>query len=546
MANAINEGFDPERTAYIPPLPAPETLTMPGSGPARGHDHTRGAAHLAHKRHTGLIVALCVLAAVLVIAVGGFFGARSYFADRVAPGVTFAGESLAGKSADEARAVVESKAADSRIAVSAQDGKTFTASLDDLGVSVDVDATVANLVAAKAGGSVADDLSRINPWSAQDVPLVVSTDKLALSNALTAQFIDESERAVASTVSYGPETKNFAVTPGKEGQSPVSKSVEDAVVQAAAHPGTTVNASVTYETVAMPITVQTAQKAADDANARLNVKLVVNNGAKKSFTVPAEEVAKWIGFDEDPDAGTIALKYDDKAAESYLNQVLPNELKQDMVKASVVTNKAGKVMITLQEGVDGVTVANTDDAVSQVVNALHSGSDVTATVKTDVTKFETDSRVVDYESPNGDPHVVVNLSEQKVYAYKGSTLVNTFLTSTGKLSTPTDNGTFFVYIKYEKKTMRGADYVTPNVPWSIFYNQGEALHGAPWNPDGIAKGEPRSHGCVNMNVADAKWMYDFLPVGAMVQVVGTTPTAAVRAPAPDPAAADPAAAAPVA
>ncbi|KAB8292602.1 L,D-transpeptidase [Bifidobacterium avesanii] len=554
MANDTNDAlFDPERTAYLPPLPVPggaaqshaharhaeqpafEALfapSAPESIPPEGiAGHAAGAAAVsgARRRHVGLIVTLCVFAALLVALVGGFFGARAYFADRVAPGVSFGGTSLAGMTADEARNVVAAKADESKIAITASDGKTATVSLKDLGVTADVDGTVMNLLNAKSGGTLGAEIARINPWASSDVPLSLSTDKLALANALTERFVHEDDRAVASTVAYADASSNFAVTAGRDGQSPIAQPVEQAVAAVAERPGTVVNASVTYESVAMPVSVGTAQQAADQANARLASKLVVNNGSKKSFTVPAAEIAKWIGFDTDPEQGTVTLKYDDAAVKSYLEATLPNELKQDMVKASVVTNKAGAVMTTLREGVDGVTVTGVDDAVTAVTAALHSGESATSTVKTETTKFETESRAVDYDSPNGDPHVVVNLSEQKVYAYKGSTLVNTFLTSTGKLSTPSDNGTFFVYIKYESKTMRGADYVTPNVPWAIFYNQGEALHGAPWNPDGIAKGEPRSHGCVNMNVADAKWVYDFLPVGAMVQVVGTTPTAAVRA-----------------
>lgn len=550
MANNTNEAlFDPERTAYLPPLPAPDGSRQAharhaeqptfdalfASAEPQSIPPVSAAASLAsavpasRKGHRGLIVALCVFAALLVTLVGGFFGARAYFADRVAPGVSFGGTSLAGKTAGEVRDAVASAANTTRIAISASDGKTAEVSLKDLGVTADVDGTVTNLLNAKSGGTLAAELTRINPWSASDVPLSVSTDKLALSNALTERFVHESDRAVASTVAWTDAAHNFAVTPGRDGQTPVAQPVEAAVADAAQHPGTVVKASVTYESVSMPVSVATAQQAADQANARVSSKLVVNNGAKKSFTVPAEEIAKWIGFDTDPERGTVTLKYDDAAVKDYLASTLPGALKQDMVKASVVTNKAGAVMTTLREGVDGVTVTGTDEAVNAVTAALHNGEGVTATVKTETTKFETESRVVDYDSPNGDPHVVVNLSEQKVYAYKGSTLVNTFLTSTGKLSTPSDVGTFFVYIKYETKTMRGADYVTPNVPWSIFYNQGEALHGAPWNPDGIAKGEPRSHGCVNMNVADAKWMYDFLPVGAMVQVVGATPASAVRA-----------------
>ena len=485
------------------------------------------AIALKKKRPIGLIVTLCVFVALLAAMIGGFFGARAYFGDRVAPGVSFGGMSLTGQSADQVRAVVESKIADSKVAITSTDGKSTNASLEDLGVNADVDATVNALINAKPGTDFAADFSRLNPWAKQDVPLTVTTDKQALSNYLTEQLVDESKRSVPASVSYNSESKHYDAVDGREGQTPDPKPVEQAVAAVAAEPGTTQQAKVDYLSVSMPITLDTAQKAADEGNQRLGLKLVVNNGAKKSVTVPAEEIAKWIGFNSDPDASTITVTYNDNAVKDYLSSVLPDQLKQDMVKASVVTNKAGEKMMTVREGVDGVTVTNIDDAVTQVVDGLKSGNNVTATVNTEVTKFETESRVVDYDSPNGDPYMVVNLSEQKAYGYMGSTLVKTFNISSGKPSTPSDVGTFFVYIKYEAKTMRGGSgadaYVSPNVPYATFYNGGEAFHAAKWNPDGIAMGQPRSHGCINMNLGDAKWVYDNMPVGAMVQVVGSTP-----------------------
>ena len=97
-------------------------------------------------------------------------------------------------------------------------------------------------------------------------------------------------------------------------------------------------------------------------------------------------------------------------------------------------------------------------------------------------------------------------------------------------ATPTVTGTYHVYLKYETQTMRGqnadgSNYVTEGVPWVTYWYQGYALHGAPWRS---SFGFSGSHGCVNMNEADAKWIYDNCPDGTLVQVVGAQPTAPVR------------------
>ena len=81
----------------------------------------------------------------------------------------------------------------------------------------------------------------------------------------------------------------------------------------------------------------------------------------------------------------------------------------------------------------------------------------------------------------------------------------------GAAATPTSVGTFHVYYKNPLMTMRGSnadgtDYETPDVPWSSFFVGGIALHGAPWRS---SFGYAASHGCVNLPVSVAKWVYDF-------------------------------------
>ena len=90
----------------------------------------------------------------------------------------------------------------------------------------------------------------------------------------------------------------------------------------------------------------------------------------------------------------------------------------------------------------------------------------------------------------------------------------------GSPELPTVLGTFEVYLKRPLMTMRGSNadgtsYETPDVPWTSFFHRGYALHGAPWRS---SFGYSASHGCVNLPVDVAKWVYDFAPVGTPVTV----------------------------
>jgi lipoprotein-anchoring transpeptidase ErfK/SrfK len=114
---------------------------------------------------------------------------------------------------------------------------------------------------------------------------------------------------------------------------------------------------------------------------------------------------------------------------------------------------------------------------------------------------------------NIDFWIEVDLSEQKVYAYEGSTLLNSFAVSTGTKAFPTVTGTYKIYAKYPYYTMRGPGYYLTNVPYSMFFYKGYSLHGTYWHHN---FGTPMSHGCVNMETSAAAWLYDRIHLGTKV------------------------------
>lgn len=111
--------------------------------------------------------------------------------------------------------------------------------------------------------------------------------------------------------------------------------------------------------------------------------------------------------------------------------------------------------------------------------------------------------------------IVVDLSTQMTYAYENGVLMHQALSSTGLPATPTVQGTFAVYLKYDSQTMSGPGYYLPGVESVAYFYQGYALHGAYWHNN---FGHPMSHGCVNLTNEDAKWFYDFVSIGTPVHV----------------------------
>ncbi len=111
--------------------------------------------------------------------------------------------------------------------------------------------------------------------------------------------------------------------------------------------------------------------------------------------------------------------------------------------------------------------------------------------------------------------IQVDLSRQRLIAWQGKTPVFAYIVSTGKKKTPTITGIFNVQTKLRKTRMRGEDYDVPNVPHTMYYYGGYAIHGAYWHN---RFGTPVSHGCVNMRPSHAKRLFNWASVGTPVIV----------------------------
>lgn len=119
--------------------------------------------------------------------------------------------------------------------------------------------------------------------------------------------------------------------------------------------------------------------------------------------------------------------------------------------------------------------------------------------------------------------IVVDISEQVLYAYEGDVVFMKEKVSTGLSETPTPRGKFFVFRKTPTRYMQGPIpevseqyYDLPGVPWDLYFTSGGAvIHGAYWHN---SYGMKWSHGCVNLPVDQAKKLYYWADVGIPVVV----------------------------
>jgi hypothetical protein len=120
--------------------------------------------------------------------------------------------------------------------------------------------------------------------------------------------------------------------------------------------------------------------------------------------------------------------------------------------------------------------------------------------------------------------VVVSISAQTMWAYEEGEMVMSSLVSTGTAEvseTATPIGYHSIISKVDVQTMEGTIsgeyYRVEEVPFVMYFdNSGNALHGTYWHSN---FGTPMSHGCVNLPMDIAAWMYGWADMGTAVSVV---------------------------
>lgn len=142
--------------------------------------------------------------------------------------------------------------------------------------------------------------------------------------------------------------------------------------------------------------------------------------------------------------------------------------------------------------------------------------------------------VIQHQPPEGVDNnrwIEVDLYNQTLGVYEDGQLKFATLVATGMEPFYTRPGLFKIQQKKETENMSGAFeadrsdyYYFERVPYTMYYDDARALHGAYWR---TLFGYPQSHGCVNLSISDSRWLYEWAHEGDWVHVIdpsGKTPT----------------------
>lgn len=166
--------------------------------------------------------------------------------------------------------------------------------------------------------------------------------------------------------------------------------------------------------------------------------------------------------------------------------------------------------VSLRSGIEITTLARLNGVVNP--SAVYVGQ---------VLRLNENAPVVE---PGTGKRIVVDLSEQHLYAYHGDQLVYSFVVSTGASPSVTRTGYFHIQSKLPKAYGSTWDLWMPY--WMGIYYAGSTengLHALPILSNGQTLwagylGSPISYGCVVLGTFEAQLLYDWAPLGTPVEV----------------------------
>ena len=466
------------------------------------------------------IGAVCAL--VLVVICAGIVYAANY-SGRALPGTTVAGTPVAGMTRDQVISAVNERADATTVTLTVE-GKPTEASLNEAGVTVEADETAD--AAMKGSTSLPAFVSAI--FSKRDVePVLTVSDESIKKLAATANSTLTSEMKDASVI-VAEDGESFTVTPAQNGNGVSTEDVASVVKQAGATLSS-VTQDVSVRQMEPSITTENAEAVAEKANALLDTPIEISDGID-TFTAERSDKVKWVEFLTKDDGSLDDPSIDAVKVADWVNTLAATTDVKPENRVDNVDSK-GNVLTVAREGKKGLKTNNTEQITKDVVAAMTDGKayeglfhydDVEPGSETKQVAEGTENLV--YQAAEGEKWVDINLSDATVTAYVGGKVAGgPFYMVPGAPNTPTVTGTFHVYLKYDVQTMRGENadgskYETEGVPWVTYFTGSYAMHGAPWRSSFGWSGYGGSHGCVNMPVDAAKFIYDWTDMGDTVVV----------------------------
>lgn len=421
--------------------------------------------------------------------------------------VVVAGVNSGGKTAEQLKTQLQKQQTDLQLTLHT-DSKELKPKLNEIGFSINIDKTVENAMKAKRHDGV---LAKLTFWKQANVSAVITVNDTLLNQYVETHTKNLSKPAQDARLVFDANSQQFIITNQADGQGPDTEKLKAAII------GLGNNLQSTKMKVGVikkhPIvTQQKLQPLLQPANELIGRRVVLT-GHGKTYTATAADIAAWVTPTPKPD-GSIKLVIDPAKIQSYVDGVGKMISSPPQDKKVIKDEKTGKEVV-LQQGREGTELADKEKLANAIATSIADGQDSQQNMNIKVAAFKT----VNMNAYS--KWIEVDLSAQRLTAYEKATPVKSFLISSGVSGHETVTGEFSIWLKVRSQTMKGGSKATgdyynlPNVEWVNYFYQDYALHGAYWHHNW---GHPMSHGCVNEPNDQAKWVYEWAPLGTKVIV----------------------------
>lgn len=464
-----------------------------------------------------LIAAIVLL---LILCGSALTTAHVYYRSHVVPGITVMGENVSGLDRQALTERVNARVETATLTLELEGAKR-TASLKDMGITVDTERLVKEVFATTS--TVSGQMRAA--FAGVDLLLSTTVDEAALADFAAHLVEDASGRVENASVTFSAEAQHFVVSPAREGKRVNVEQVKEAAHNLAKSL-VPITARIEVSHQEPSVTTQMAEESAEAANRLIATEVSLTDGITVFHPSVAEKAA-WLSLPVD-NSGLKGPVVDDAKVSEWVTKTA-DSTNEEPVKGVKNVNSRGDEVSIHSEGKSGWKVTNADAVAKELVAAFRSGTAYAGNFDYDEDKPEFDTRLIAdgagsliYQAVPGEKWIDINLSTNTVSAYEGATIVQgPVYMVPGAPETPTITGTFKVWHQNPLQTMRGfnADgtrYETPNVPWATYFHGDFALHGAPWRSSFGWNGPGGSHGCVNMPVDSAHWIYEWADIGTTV------------------------------
>jgi len=464
---------------------------------------------------------------ILGVSLGFFFVAliavavayAVHYSARALPNVTVAGQSVSGMTRDEIVSMVDERAAGMKVNLKVE-GHSTELALADMGMTVDSQGSAEQALAPNKS-----ILERFKALAVHhDVPAAVTVDDVKLRDLSNKVASSLGTPVVDASVHPAEDQESFVATSSQAGRGVAYEELRSALGEAARtlRGG---DLELTASNLSPVVDDHTAQGIAESANKLAQIPVAISDG-EDVIEADAKARVGWVKISAAENGTLNEPTIDDERVREWV-RTQGESTNREPVNGRHNVNSAGDIVQTPKKAVDGRKVKDLDALSASVIESLKANREFKGEFSYDTTPATYERKLIAdgaeklvYQAAPGEKWLEINLGNNSVTAYEGATVVHGPVAIVpGSPGHETVTGLYNVYLKYQAQDMGCTPdwpYCAKGVPWVTYWTGSYAFHGAPWQHSFGWSGPGGSHGCINMPVDEARWVYQWSEIGTPV------------------------------